>query len=48
MADTTIAEKIAQAETERQRIAANIAAAYTEAEAKGATMPETGENAKSG
>ena len=40
MADTTtIAEKIAQAETERQRIAANIAAAYTEAEAKGATMP---------
>ena len=42
MADTTtIAEKIAQAETERQRIAANIAAAYTEAEAKGATMPAT-------
>lgn len=42
MADTTtIAEKIAQAETERQRIASNIAAAYDEAEAKGATMPAT-------
>ena len=41
MANSTIAEKIAQAETERQRIAANIAAAYTEAEAKGATMPAT-------
>lgn len=41
MADTTIAEKIAQAETERQRIAANIADAYDEAEAKGATMPAT-------
>ena len=41
MADTTtIAEKIAQAETERQRIVANIAAAYDEAEAKGATMPQ--------
>ena len=39
MANSTIAEKIAQAESERQRIAANIAAAYTEAEAKGATMP---------
>ena len=38
---TTIAEKIARAETERQRIAANIAAAYDEAEAKGATMPAT-------
>lgn len=41
MANSTIAEKIAQAETERQRIAANIAAAYDEAEAKGATMPAT-------
>lgn len=41
MANSTIAEKIAQAESERQRIAANIAAAYTEAEAKGATMPAT-------
>ena len=40
MANSTIAEKIAQAETERQRIAANIAAAYDEAEAKGATMPQ--------
>ena len=40
MANSTIAEKIAQAETERKRIAANIAAAYTEAEAKGATMPQ--------
>ena len=41
MANSTITEKIAQAETERQRIAANIAAAYDEAEAKGATMPAT-------
>jgi hypothetical protein len=38
---STIVEKIAQAETERQRIVANIADAYTEAEAKGATMPAT-------
>lgn len=41
MANSTIAEKIAQAESERQRIAANIATAYDEAEAKGATMPTT-------
>ena len=41
MANSTIAEKIAQAESERQRIVANIAAAYDEAEAKGATMPAT-------
>lgn len=41
MANSTIAEKIAQAESERQRIAANIAAAYDEAEAKGAKMPAT-------
>lgn len=40
MANSTIAEKIAQAESERQRIAANIAAAYDEAEVKGATMPQ--------
>lgn len=40
MANSTIAEKIVQAETERQRIAVNIAVAYDEAEAKGATMPQ--------
>lgn len=46
--DSTIAEKlqqaeakIAQSELQYQRISANIAAAYDEAEAKGATMPAT-------
>ena len=46
--DSTIAEKlqqaeakIAQSELQYQRISANIADAYDEAEAKGATMPVT-------
>ena len=46
--DSTIAEKlqqaeakIAQSELQYQRISANIATAYDEAEAKGATMPPT-------